>query len=102
MAKKLMKRKRGYGKHRAIAGCKCCFGYPITPQNEIPEFMSKAMFESGGSFVQAESKNAAINMVYGAGGAGARAMTHRLSPGIALKQEGISYLATARNSSGYT
>ena len=77
------------------AGCKCFFGYPITPQNEIPEFMSKAMYESGGAFVQAESEVAAINMVYGAGGAGVRAMTSSSSPGIALKQEGISYLAGA-------
>ena len=77
------------------AGCKCFFGYPITPQNEIPEFMSKAMYESGGAFVQAESEIAAINMVYGAGGAGVRAMTSSSSPGIALKQEGISYLAGA-------
>ena len=77
------------------AGCKCFFGYPITPQNEIPEFMSKAMYESGGKFVQAESELAAINMVYGAGGAGVRAMTSSSSPGVALKQEGISYLAGA-------
>lgn len=76
------------------AGCKCFFGYPITPQNEIPEFMSKAMFEAeGGVFVQAESEIAAINMVYGAGGAGVRSMTSSSSPGIALKQEGVTYMA---------
>lgn len=95
MAKKLMKGNEAMASAAIAAGCKCFFGYPITPQNEIPEFMSKAMFESGGSFVQAESEIAAINMVYGAGGAGARAMTSSSSPGIALKQEGISYLAAA-------
>lgn len=95
MAKKLMKGNEAMASAAIAAGCKCFFGYPITPQNEIPEFMSKAMFESGGSFVQAESELAAINMVYGAGGAGARAMTSSSSPGIALKQEGISYLAGA-------
>lgn len=95
MAKKLMKGNEAMASAAIAAGCKCFFGYPITPQNEIPEFMSKAMFESGGSFVQAESEIAAINMVYGAGGAGVRAMTSSSSPGIALKQEGISYLAAA-------
>ena len=95
MAKKLMKGNEAMATAAIAAGCKCFFGYPITPQNEIPEFMSKAMFESGGYFVQAESELAAINMVYGAGGAGARAMTSSSSPGIALKQEGISYLAGA-------
>ena len=95
MAKKLMKGNEAMATAAIAAGCRCFFGYPITPQNEIPEFMSKAMFESGGYFVQAESELAAINMVYGAGGAGARAMTSSSSPGIALKQEGISYLAGA-------
>jgi len=78
------------------AGCRCYFGYPITPQNEIPEYFSKRMPEVGGHFVQAESEIASINMVYGAAGAGARAMTSSSSPGISLKQEGISYLAGAR------
>ena len=95
MARKLMKGNEAMATAAIAAGCKCFFGYPITPQNEIPEFMSKAMYESGGSFVQAESEVAAINMVYGAGGAGVRAMTSSSSPGIALKQEGISYLAGA-------
>ena len=95
MAKRLMKGNEAMATAAIAAGCRCFFGYPITPQNEIPEFMSKAMFESGGYFVQAESELAAINMVYGAGGAGARAMTSSSSPGIALKQEGISYLAGA-------
>ena len=93
MARTLMKGNEAMATAAIAAGCKCFFGYPITPQNEIPEFMSKAMYESGGAFVQAESEVAAINMVYGAGGAGVRAMTSSSSPGIALKQEGISYLA---------
>lgn len=71
------------------------FRYPITPQNEIPEYMSWRIREVGGDFVQAESEVAAINMVYGAAGAGARAMTSSSSPGISLKQEGISYIACA-------
>lgn len=73
-------------------GCQFFFGYPITPQNEIPEYMSKHLGENGTGFVQAESEVAAINMVYGAAGAGARVMTSSSSPGIALKQEGITYL----------
>ena len=77
------------------AGCNCYFGYPITPQSEVPEYMSVHLPEHGGVFVQAESEIAAINMVYGAAGAGMRAMTSSSSPGIALKQEGMSYLAGA-------
>ncbi len=77
------------------AGCRCYFGYPITPQNEIPAYMSRRLPELGGVFIQAESELAAINMVYGASAAGARAMTSSSSPGISLKMEGISYLAGA-------
>ncbi|RMG71962.1 MAG: 3-methyl-2-oxobutanoate dehydrogenase subunit VorB [Nitrospirae bacterium] len=77
------------------AGCRFYAGYPITPQNEIPEYMSRRMEEVGGVFIQAESELAAINMVFGASAAGARAMTSSSSPGISLKQEGISYLAGA-------
>ena len=77
------------------AGCDCFFGYPITPQNEIPEYMSLHMPQNGRVFVQAESELAAINMVYGAAGSGMRAMTSSSSPGVALKQEGISYMAAA-------
>ncbi|MEW6215507.1 MAG: 3-methyl-2-oxobutanoate dehydrogenase subunit VorB [Nitrospirota bacterium] len=77
------------------AGCRFYAGYPITPQNEIPEYMSWRMPEVGGVFIQAESELAAINMVYGASAAGARAMTSSSSPGISLKQEAISYLAGA-------
>lgn len=77
------------------AGCSAYFGYPITPQNEIPAYMSKRMVELGRVFVQAESELAAINMVFGAAVCGKRAMTSSSSPGISLKQEGISYLAGA-------
>ncbi len=75
------------------AGCKFYFGYPITPQNEIPEYLSKNLPEAGGTFIQAESEIASINMLLGAGATGARAMTSSSSPGISLKQEGISYMA---------
>ncbi len=76
------------------AGCQCYFGYPITPQNELTEYMATHLGRREGcSFVQAESEIAAINMVYGASLTGARAMTSSSSPGISLKQEGISYLA---------
>ncbi len=77
------------------AGCRFYAGYPITPQNEIPEYMSWRMPEVDGVFIQAESELAAINMVYGASAAGVRAMTSSSSPGISLKQETISYLAGA-------
>ena len=77
------------------AGCRFYAGYPITPQNEIPEFMSSKLPQAGGTFIQAESELAAISMVYGASAVGARAMTSSSSPGISLKQEGISFLATA-------
>lgn len=75
------------------AGCDGFFGYPITPQNEILEYMSVRMPQAGRAFVQSESEVAAINMVYGASAAGMRAMTSSSSPGVSLKQEGISYLA---------
>jgi 2-oxoglutarate ferredoxin oxidoreductase subunit alpha len=78
------------------AGCRAFFGYPITPQNQIPDEMAKHMPEVGGVFLQAESEVAAINMVYGAAAAGVRAMTASSSPGISLKQEGISYLAESQ------
>ncbi|MCJ2165158.1 MULTISPECIES: 3-methyl-2-oxobutanoate dehydrogenase subunit VorB [unclassified Pseudodesulfovibrio] len=75
------------------AKCKCFFGYPITPQNDIPEFMSSEMIKAGGDFVQAESEVAAANMLLGAGASGVRAMTSSSSPGMSLKQEAISYMA---------
>jgi 2-oxoglutarate ferredoxin oxidoreductase subunit alpha len=78
-----------------IAGCDAYFGYPITPQNEIPAYMSRRMPEEGRVFVQCESELAAINMVFGASATGKRAMTSSSSPGISLMQEGMSYLAGA-------
>jgi 2-oxoglutarate ferredoxin oxidoreductase subunit alpha len=78
-----------------IAGCRYYFGYPITPQNEVPAYMSKRLPEVGGCFIQAESEIASINMIWGASCAGKRAMTSSSSPGISLMQEGISYLAGA-------
>ena len=78
-----------------LAGCDAYFGYPITPQNEIPAYMSRRMPEEGRVFVQTESELAAINMVYGASATGKRAMTSSSSPGISLMQEGISFLAGA-------
>jgi 2-oxoglutarate/2-oxoacid ferredoxin oxidoreductase subunit alpha len=75
------------------AGCRFYAGYPITPQNELTAYMSKRMEEESGVFIQAESELAAISMVHGAAAAGARAMTSSSSPGISLKQEGISYIA---------
>ena len=77
------------------AGCRYFFGYPITPQNKIPEYFSKRLPEVGGVYLQAESEVAAINMVFGAAGAGARVMTSSSSPGISLMQEGLSYIAAA-------
>jgi 2-oxoglutarate ferredoxin oxidoreductase subunit alpha len=79
-----------------IAGCRYYFGYPITPQNEVPAYMSWRMPEVGGVFLQAESEIGSINMVWGASLAGKRAMTSSSSPGISLMQEGISYLAAAQ------
>lgn len=75
------------------AGCRCYFGYPITPQNEIPEYLAKRLPEVGGTFLQAESELASINMVLGAAATGTRAMTSSSSPGISLMQEGLSFLA---------
>lgn len=95
MAKVLMKGNEAIGAAAINAGCRYFFGYPITPQNEVPEYMSRELPKVGGTFVQAESEVAAINMVYGASGAGARVMTSSSSPGIALKQEGITYIAGA-------
>ena len=78
-----------------IAGCDAYFGYPITPQNEVPAYMARRMPEEGRVFVQSESELAAISMVFGASATGKRAMTSSSSPGISLMQEGISYLAGA-------
>ncbi len=95
MAKELWKGNEAIAEAAIRAGCRCYFGYPITPQSEIPEYMARHMAEAGGVFLQSESEIAAINMVYGASGAGARVMTSSSSPGISLKQEGISYLCGA-------
>jgi 2-oxoglutarate ferredoxin oxidoreductase subunit alpha len=77
------------------AGCRHYFGYPITPQTEIAHYFAKKMPQYGGTFIQAESEVAAMNMVYGAASAGARVMTSSSSPGVSLKQEAISYAACA-------
>ncbi len=89
----LVKGNEAVAEAAARAGCRYFFGYPITPQNELPAYMSWRLPELGGVYLQAESEVAAINMVYGAAGAGVRVMTSSSSPGISLKQEGISYLA---------
>jgi 2-oxoglutarate ferredoxin oxidoreductase subunit alpha len=78
-----------------LAGCRYYFGYPITPQSEIPEVMAKKLPAVGGVYLQAESEISAINMLYGAAAVGVRAMTSSSSPGFSLKQEGISYIAAA-------
>ncbi len=94
--KKLMKGCEAIAEAAIQAGCQFFFGYPITPQNDIPEYMAARMPKlEGHCFLQAESELAAINMVYGASGAGARVMTSSSSPGVSLKMEGISYLAGA-------
>ena len=95
MAKKLMKGCEAVAEAAIQAGCHYFFGYPITPQNDIPEYMARRLPQVGGCFLQAESEVASINMVYGAAAAGARCMTSSSSPGISLKQEGMTYLAGA-------
>ena len=97
MSKKiLMKGNEAIGEAAILAGCRFYFAYPITPQNEIPAYMAKRLPQVDGTFLQAESELAAINMVMGASAAGARVMTSSSSPGISLKQEGISYLSGAQ------
>lgn len=91
----LMKGNEAIAEAAIQAGCRYYFGYPITPQNELGEYMARRLPEEGGVFLQAESEVAAINMVHGAAGAGARVMTSSSSPGVALMQEGISYIAGA-------
>ncbi|PKK40369.1 2-oxoglutarate oxidoreductase, alpha subunit [Clostridiaceae bacterium JG1575] len=96
MAEKvLMKGNEAIGEAAIRAGCKCFFGYPITPQTEVAAYMAKQMPKINRVFLQAESEVAAINMVYGASGSGVRVMTSSSSPGISLKAEGISYIAGA-------
>ncbi len=94
MDKKLLMRGSEAMAEAAIrAGCRFYFGYPITPQSELGEYLARELPKRGGVFLQAESEIAAINMVFGASVTGARAMTSSSSPGISLKQEGISYMA---------
>ncbi len=96
MAEKvLMKGNEAIAEAAITAGCRHYFGYPITPQTEIAAYMAKRMPKIGGTFLQAESEVAAINMVYGVSAAGKRVMTSSSSPGISLKAEGLSYMAGA-------
>ena len=95
MSVKLWKGNEAIAEAAVRAGCKAFFGYPITPQSEVPEYLSKRLPQAGGVFVQAESEVSAINMVYGAAASGVRAMTSTSGPGFSLKQEGISYMAGA-------
>lgn len=93
--KQLMKGNEAIAAAAVYSGVKCFFGYPITPQTEIAAYMAKNLPKNNGVFLQAESEVSAINMVYGAAGAGFRVMTSSSSPGISLKMEGISYIAAA-------
>ena len=93
--KVLMKGNEALAEAAIRAGCHHFFGYPITPQTELAAYMAKKLPKIGGTYLQAESEIAAINMVQGAGAAGIRAMTSSSSPGISLKSEGISYMAGA-------
>ena len=93
--KVLMKGNEAIAEAAIIAGCRHYFGYPITPQTEIAAYMAKKMPKIGGTFLQAESEIAAINMVYGVSATGKRVMTSSSSPGISLKGEGLSYMAGA-------
>ena len=97
MGKKiLMKGNEAVAEAAIRANCRFFFGYPITPQNEIPEYMSRELPKRGGVYLQAEAEFAAINMIYGAAGSGARVMTSSSSPGISLMAEGISYIIGAQ------
>jgi len=93
MAKILMKGNEAIGEAAIRAGCIHFFGYPITPQSEVPEYLAKRLPEVGGRFVQAESEVAASNMIYGAAGVGTRVLTTSSSPGISLMAEALSYIA---------
>ncbi|MCF8009711.1 MAG: 3-methyl-2-oxobutanoate dehydrogenase subunit VorB [Clostridiales bacterium] len=95
MSKVLMKGNEAIGEGAVRAGCRYFFGYPITPQSELPHYLAKRLPEENGVYLQSESETSAINMVYGAAGAGSRVMTSSSGPGISLMQEGISYIAGA-------
>ncbi len=92
--KKLMKGNEAFATAAINAGCRYYFGYPITPQNEVPEFMSRELSKYGGAFIQAESELGAVNMAYGAAAAGGRVLLSSSSPGVALMQESISLIAS--------
>ena len=92
MERSLMKGNEALAEAAMRAGCKCFFGYPITPQTEISAYLAKKIEKNGGVFLQAESEVSAINMVLGAASTGVRCMTSSSSPGISLKSEGISYI----------
>lgn len=96
MARVFMKGTEAIAEAAVRSGCRFFAGYPITPQNEIPEYFARRMPEVGGVFVQGESEVASVNMVYGAAQSGTRAMTSSSSCGISLKSEGISFCASAR------
>ena len=96
MARKFMKGTEAIAEAEVRSGCRFFAGYPITPQNEIPEYLARRLPEVGGAFVQGESEVASINMVYGSAGTGTRAMTSSSSCGISLMSEGISFCASAR------
>jgi pyruvate/2-oxoacid:ferredoxin oxidoreductase alpha subunit len=95
MAMELLKGNEAIVKGAILAGCRAYYGYPITPASEIAEAAARWMPKVGGVFLQAESEIGSINMVYGATGAGIRCMTASSSPGVSLKQEGLSYCAGA-------
>ena len=95
MLETLMKGNEALAEAAVRAGCRYYFGYPITPQTELMEYLARRLPEVGGTFLQAESELAAVNMVYGAAGAGGSVMTSSSGPGMSLKQEGISFLASA-------
>ena len=94
MSRVLMKGNEAFAEAAIRAGVKCYFGYPITPQNEIPEYMSHELPKAGGAFIQAESELAAINMAFGASASGGRVFISTSSPGLALMQEGIGFIAS--------
>jgi len=96
MAKKLMEGNQALAEAAIHAGCRYFFGYPITPQSEIPEYLSRRLPQVGGVYLQAESEVSAINMVFGAAATGARVLTASSSPGISLMSEGISYIAACQ------
>ena len=94
--KRLIKGNEAFAMSAIRNGCRFYFGYPITPQNEIPEYMSRELEKAGGKFLQAESELAAVNMAFGAACAGGRVLLSSSSPGIALMQEGLSYMASVQ------